>query len=164
LVLLSPQDYDRLAALGEPLLDELRELVTSHAAKQRFSFGELIDIKLEPSSALLLGQLEVSSKAKKMDIVWLPVLVANGVVHELVGPRTTVGRDSTADIQIQDNGLSRKHFEILWDGKNAVVRDLGSTNGTKVAGKRIDSVALGTGASFLAGRTNFLFNVIARAK
>jgi hypothetical protein len=164
LVLLSPEDYQRLAVLGDSLIDELRSLLISHAEKQRFSYGELIEINLGPDPSLALGQLEVSSEAKKMDLVWVPVLVANGISHELVSARTTVGRDSTANIQIEDNGLSRKHFEVLWDGKNAVVRDLGSTNGTKLSGKRIDTVALSAGSSFVAGRTNFLFNVIARAK
>jgi len=164
LVLLSPQDYERLAALGQSLIDELRSLLISHAQKQRFSYGELIEITLDSDPSLALGQLEVSSESKKMDLIWVPVLVANGISHELLSARTTVGRDSTANIQIEDNGLSRKHFEILWDGKNAVVRDLGSTNGTKLSGKKIDSVALAAGSSFVAGRTNFLFNVIARAK
>jgi pSer/pThr/pTyr-binding forkhead associated (FHA) protein len=86
------------------------------------------------------------------------------VAHTLVAAKTTVGRDSTADIQIGDNGLSRKHFEILWDGASAVLRDLGSTNGVNVQGNKIDQVVLPTGTAFSAGRTEFLFKVIARAK
>jgi pSer/pThr/pTyr-binding forkhead associated (FHA) protein len=94
----------------------------------------------------------------------VPVLEAAGVSHSLVSSKTTIGRDSTADIQIGDNGLSRKHFEILWDGSSAVLRDLGSTNGVKVNGIKINQVVLQNGTAFSAGRTNFLFNVIARAK
>jgi pSer/pThr/pTyr-binding forkhead associated (FHA) protein len=82
----------------------------------------------------------------------------------LVSRKTTVGRDSSSDIQIEDNGLSRKHFELLWDGSSAVLRDLGSTNGVKVNGMKIDQVVLVSGSTFSAGRTHFLFDVIARAK
>ena len=164
LVQLSPQDYERLHDLGEPLIQELNKLCSEHANKQRFQFGEVLEISLAQDASLALGQLSVVSSSKKLDISWVPVLEVAGVSHSLVSSKTTVGRDSTADIQIGDNGLSRKHFEILWDGSSAVLRDLGSTNGVKVQGKKIDQVVLPTGTAFSAGRTDFLFNVIARAK
>lgn len=164
LVSLSPQDHQKLSNLGEPLLDELKDLASAHAKKQGFQFGEVLEIKLAPLASLVLGQLEVSSEAKKLDVAWVPVLSINGVNHEITKARTTVGRDSTADLQIGDNGLSRKHFEILWDGSRAAVRDLGSTNGTKVAGRKIDQLTISSGTVISAGRTDFLFNVIARVK
>ena len=164
LVQLSPQDFERLNNLGEPLIEELSKLCTEHAAKQRFQFGELLEISLSQEPSLTLGQLSVVSSSKKLEIDWVPVLEVAGVSRTLVGAKTTVGRDSTADIQIGDNGLSRKHFEILWDGSSAVLRDLGSTNGVKVQGSKIDQVVLPNGTAFSAGRTDFLFNVIARAK
>ncbi len=164
LVSLSPQDHQKLSNLGEPLLDELKNLASEHAVKQGFQFGEVLEIKLTAVPSLALGQLEVSSEAKKLDVAWIPVLQINGVNHEISKSRTTVGRDATADLQIGDNGLSRKHFEILWDGQRAAVRDLGSTNGTQVAGKKIDQLTISSGTVVSAGRTNFLFSVIARAK
>jgi hypothetical protein len=164
LVQLSPQDYDRLNDLGEPLIEELAKLCSEHAKNQRFQFGEVLEISLAPDSSLVLGQLAVASSSKKLQIAWVPVLEIAGESHFLVSSKTTVGRDSTADIQIGDNGLSRKHFEILWDGSSAVLRDLGSTNGVKVKGIKIDQVVLQNGTAFSAGRTEFLFNVIARAK
>ena len=163
-VQLSPQDFERLSNLGEPLIEELSKLCSEHAAKQRFQFGELLDISLSQDPSLALGQLSVVSSSKKLEVEWVPVLEVAGVTHTLVSAKTTVGRDSTADIQIGDNGLSRKHFEILWDGSSAVLRDLGSTNGVKVQGNKIDQVVLLNGTAFSAGRTQFLFNVIARAK
>ena len=164
LVGLSPQDHQKLVNLGEPLLDELKNLASEHAAKQGFQFGEVLEIKLTSVPSLVLGQLEVSSEAKKLEVDWIPVLSINGVPHEISKARTTVGRDQAADLQIGDNGLSRKHFEILWDGQRAAVRDLGSTNGTKVAGKKINQLTISSGTVVSAGRTDFLFNVIARSK
>ena len=164
LVQLSPQDYERLYDLGEALVEELNKLCSEHAKNQRFQFGEVLEISLAKDASLALGQLTVVSSSKKLDIAWVPVLEVAGVSHSLVSSKTTVGRDSTADIQIGDNGLSRKHLEILWDGSSAVLRDLGSTNGVKVNGIKIDQVVLQNGTAFSAGRTEFLFNVIARAK
>jgi hypothetical protein len=163
-VKLSPQDFERLSNLGEPLIEELSKLCSEHAAKQGFQFGELIDMSLSQDASLAIGQLSVVSSSKKLEVVWVPVLEVAGVTHTLVAAKTTVGRDSTADIQIGDNGLSRKHFEILWDGSSAVLRDLGSTNGVKLQGSKINQVVLPTGTAFSAGRTDFLFKVIARAK
>jgi hypothetical protein len=164
LVSLSPQDHQKLENLGAPLLDELNSLAAEHARKQGFQFGEVLEIKLVPNSSLVLGQLEISSEAKKLEVAWIPVLQINGVIHEILQARTTVGRDSTADLRIGDNGLSRKHFEILWDGHKAAVRDLGSTNGTKVLGKKISQLTISSGTVVSAGRTDFVFNVIARTK
>lgn len=163
-VRLSPQDHDRLSALGQPLIDELSELAREHASKQGFQFGALLEITLERDSSLALGQLDVGSTGKSFDVEWVPVLIAGGVSHDISKPRTTVGRDSSADIQIGDNGLSRKHFEILWDGSKAAVRDLKSTNGTRVQGRNIDQAPLRSGSTFVAGRTEFTFSVIARTK
>jgi hypothetical protein len=164
LIQLSPQDYERQNNLGETLIEELSKLCSEHAARQSFQFGEFLEISLSQEPSLSLGQLSVVSSSKKLRIAWVPVLEVAGVAHTLIAAKTTVGRDSTADIQIGDNGLSRKHFEILWDGSSAVLRDLGSTNGVKVQGKKIDQVVLPTGPAFSAGRTDFLFKVIARAK
>jgi len=164
LVKLSPEDYGRLQDLGEPLLDELAKVCSEHAQSQKFQFGDLLDISLAADSSLVLGQLSVASSSKKLNVEWVPVIQINGVSHQLVSRKTTVGRDSSSDIQIEDNGLSRKHFELLWDGSSAVLRDLGSTNGVKVNGMKIDQVVLVSGSTFSAGRTHFLFDVIARAK
>ena len=55
-----------------------------------------------------------------------PVLEIDGRTHRL-GARTVVGRGSEADITVDDGGISRKHLEIVWDGRRAEARDLGST-------------------------------------
>lgn len=163
-VRLSPQDYDRLNSLGEPLLDELKNLGQAHARTQGFQFGEVMEIQLVKDASLVLGQLDVDSESKKFEVAWIPVLEINGVSNELTKARTSVGRDSSADIQVNDSGLSRKHFEIVWDGTKAAVVDLGSTNGTKVSGKRISQIAIGSNTAISAGRTNFIFKVMVKAK
>mgnify|MGYP000308283403 CR=1 FL=1 len=76
--------------------------------------------------------------------------------------RARVGRDATADIQIDDSGLSRKHFEIVWDGAAAGVRDLGSTNGTKLNGSAVSEGPLSAEDVITAGRSSFVFKVVAQ--
>ncbi len=58
---------------------------------------------------------------------------------ELLGSAGAVlGRSREADIVVDDANVSRKHAEIRPSGGSWTVRDLGSTNGVKVNGRRID--------------------------
>jgi predicted component of type VI protein secretion system len=49
--------------------------------------------------------------------------------------RTTVGRGDDNVLVIRDSSLSARHCEILVNGAEVIVRDLGSRNGTMVGGQ-----------------------------
>lgn len=51
----------------------------------------------------------------------------------------TIGRDPTADISITDNGISRKHALITRSGEQVTLSDLGSSNGTFINDKKIQT-------------------------
>jgi hypothetical protein len=58
---------------------------------------------------------------------------------ELLGSQGAVlGRSREADIVVDDANVSRRHAEIRPSGGSWTVRDLGSTNGIKVNGRRVD--------------------------
>ena len=58
---------------------------------------------------------------------------------ELLGSEgATLGRSRDADIVLDDPNVSRKHAEVRPSGGSWIVRDLGSTNGVKVNGRRVD--------------------------
>lgn len=160
-VRLASADFQRMRALGNSLLNELNELTSRHATKQRFQFGAALDIKLIEDGSLALGQVTVSSTTEQIQVTWTPTLDFKGQRFALTGSRTSVGRDVSADIQIDDSGLSRKHFEILWDGKTAGVRDLGSTNGTKLNGMPVMESPISNEDVIQAGRSQFIFRVVA---
>ncbi len=50
----------------------------------------------------------------------------------------SIGRDAGNDIRVEHSRASVQHAVLRWDGKAWSVRDLASTNGTFVDGKRID--------------------------
>ena len=161
-VSLSVPDFKRMAALGDSLIEELTELATKHAKKQGFQFGAALAIKLVEDSTLNLGQVSVRSNTQNHEIEWMATLEVNGQRFMLKVGQTSIGRDVTADIQIQDNGLSRVHFAIIWDGRNAAVKDLKSTNGTRIDGRPISEVAISNDTQIQAGSNTFVYKVVAR--
>ncbi len=59
--------------------------------------------------------------------------------HDLAGPTVVVGRDEGLDLKLQhEDGASRRHCQLTVVGRELYVEDLGSSNGTKVNGKKID--------------------------
>ncbi len=76
--------------------------------------------------------------------------------YPLTGARTIVGRDSP-DISIPDPTMSIQHFEIEFRNGEYFIRDLGSTNRTKVNGRSIDATTLASGDRIQAGLTVLVF-------
>ncbi len=166
-VRLSPTDFSRLKQLGDSLHGEIKRQVSSHIKKQRYQLSGDLSIAIEPAQSLGLGQIQISAEGSKApdlaQVSWNPALDVAGKRYLLAKAKTTVGRAATADVQVNDNGLSRVHFAINWDGANATVEDLGSTNGTKVAGRKITSQAISPDTVIDSGRTEFVFRVVAKS-
>ena len=64
------------------------------------------------------------------------VLSAEAV--RMAGARLRIGRDPANDLVLDDPNVSRHHAEIRPSGGSWIVNDLGSTNGIKVNGRRVD--------------------------
>jgi hypothetical protein len=162
-VRMSPEDHAAMTALGDGLMTELTELLTSYAAQQRYQMVSPPVITLEADPSITVGLLDVRSSSERVDVSWAPVLELDGQRHPL-GARTVIGRGSEADITVDDSGISRKHLEILWDGRRAEARDLGSTNGSTLNGARLTHAVLPNDSTLQIGRTRMVFRVVARAQ
>jgi pSer/pThr/pTyr-binding forkhead associated (FHA) protein len=62
-----------------------------------------------------------------------------------------IGRALDNDLVIADSRVSRYHAQIVRDGQGPMVRDLGSTNGTAVAGRVVSEYRLGDGDTLSLG-------------
>lgn len=69
-----------------------------------------------------------------------------------------VGRGTDADLQLLDQGISRRHLDIQYDGNFATAYDLGSTNGTSVNGHEVGSQLLRHGDVVRVGHTRLVFH------
>lgn len=162
-VRLAPADRERLDALGATLDDELLRLVESHAKTQGYSFAGPVTISLATDEQLSTGTLRVDSRTAAGEVSWRAVVDVEGKRHPLTKSRTVIGRGSDADITIADAGTSRRHVEILWDGERAMVRDMNSTNGTKLNGATVAEAALTPDSVVTIGRTDIVFRVVPQA-
>nr|WP_267910855.1 DUF3662 and FHA domain-containing protein [Corynebacterium macginleyi] len=65
-----------------------------------------------------------------------------------------IGRSNDADLRLPDTGVSRQHAEITWNGEDAVLVDLQSTNGTTVNDTPIDNWLLADGDVITMGHSH----------
>ena len=86
------------------------------------------------------------------------VLSWGGQRHVLDSNRAVLGRSRDADVQIEDQNVSRRHAEVVQQGSAWWVVDLGSTNGVEVDGHRVQRARLDDGTSFVIGETTVTFS------
>jgi hypothetical protein len=60
-----------------------------------------------------------------------------GQRFSLTRPTITIGREAGNDVVINDPQISRRHASLTWDGRQFIIQDLGSANGTFVNGVRL---------------------------
>lgn len=68
--------------------------------------------------------------------------VAGGDAIEIVKDLTLVGRKEDCDVRLDHKSVSKLHCIIVKTDGLLLVRDLGSTNGTRVNGQRVRRAAL----------------------
>jgi len=72
----------------------------------------------------------------------MPKLVVTGTAHELVEELITIGRAPDNMIVIDDPSVSERHAQLERKGEVYRIKDLESTNGTRVNGIPITETAL----------------------
>ncbi|MBB5122671.1 FHA domain-containing protein [Streptomyces eurocidicus] len=127
-------------ALGEPPLIDGAVL----------SLNAPADPERHPGAPLLSGDPEA---AVRLHVVSGPDA---GGVHLLHGGEVHVGRSTAADVPLDDPDVSRLHCAVtLAEDGTVTVRDLGSTNGTALAGEEVagEPVVLPSGELLRVGES-----------
>ncbi|HEX4457323.1 MAG TPA: GGDEF domain-containing protein [Polyangia bacterium] len=96
--------------------------------------------------------------AQDRDRAYLIVLAGSSVgeMYKITAEKTVIGRGQQADIQVIDEGISRRHAEISHEDGHIIIRDLGSTNGTYCNGDRVAAHQLSDGDKIQVGSTTIL--------
>jgi diguanylate cyclase (GGDEF)-like protein len=61
-----------------------------------------------------------------------------GEMYKLTDAEMVIGRGQHADVEILDDGISRRHARVRFEDGRVVLEDLGSRNGTWVNGERVE--------------------------
>ncbi|WP_338887695.1 FhaA domain-containing protein [Rhodococcus sovatensis] len=84
----------------------------------------------------------------------------SGRYFQLRDGQNIIGRGQDAQFRLPDTGVSRRHVEVRWDGRVAMLSDLGSTNGTTVNGSPVQDWQLADGDVIRAGHSEILVRIV----
>ncbi|HTW10680.1 MAG TPA: DUF3662 and FHA domain-containing protein [Acidimicrobiales bacterium] len=163
-VLLSEVDRDKFKPIEDELVKELVDVAREHAKQEGYMFIGPVALTMGTDSSLKPGTLLVAGEmAPGQGTATLTLPDGRRVV--LDQSTVTMGRLPECELAIADSGVSRRHAEVRRGPDNSwVVADLGSTNGTKVNGLRINGTReLQNGDEITVGATSVRFEATASA-
>jgi predicted Zn finger-like uncharacterized protein len=116
--------------------------------------------RLSADAALLAAPGHVAAGALEMPAgrrVSLAVLDGPdlGRIFRVEQPSVTIGRGD-AEVHLEDGEVSRQHARLEMRGGRAVVRDLGSTNGTFVDDVKVAEAEIENRGEFRVGQTRLM--------
>lgn len=121
-----------------------------------------------PTVDEVAGQTITGKDLHKMGVLELPkdkryslaIIQGSGTgqIHQINKTRTIIGRTG-ADLNLDDAEASRQHAAVEILGENAILRDLGSTNGTFIELDRIQQQVLNNHMEFRIGSHVLMFIV-----
>jgi hypothetical protein len=165
-IILHPDDRAAFADVETDLVRELAEAVTQHGERESYRLSEPVVVVLREDASTKRGSISVvpslvtaptpvQSRTDSDEAVVIQPIAASmatpiagaitsalitpdGVRHVLETERVTIGRQSGCTVVIRDTNVSREHAQLRRRPNGWTLRDLGSTNGTKLNGVRVD--------------------------
>lgn len=168
-VYVSKQDHHNLHEQRPRFADDLADLMTRHIRNQGWVAPGAVRVQVTEDEALKTGQLKIESGMKQVaeperedrreemsvDKQHINLLLQDGSsrTYAVREGSNILGRSSDADLRLPDTGVSREHAEITWNGEDAVLTDLQSTNGTTVNDIPVDNWLLADGDVIAIGHS-----------
>jgi len=167
---LSNDDAPRFQQMETALVAELKTVILENASERGWGLVGPPEVEMFVDQKLRRGDLVVEGTLvqgeQPLERPAAPAAAAKGKraqlrVHENGAERAipvdkellTIGRLSECDIVIDDTGASRRHAQIRTVNGVSTLTDLGSTNGTKVNGRDVQSAELADGDRITVGAT-----------
>ncbi len=162
---LSPEDSERFAQFSDVLARELTEAAREHARIEHYELVGPVEVEIRRNARMRAGRYQILGEMREGE---MRDGVGGGGAGSLVladGSRIAVGTDPVVigrlpecTVMLSDPNVSRRHAEVRRQGAEVVVRDLGSTNGTRVNGLPLrDEQVLSDGDELSLGTTHLRF-------
>jgi len=158
-VALSASDLAQFEGVQDSLARELGDAAREHARDEGYSFMGPVEVELVEDARLHTGGFHITGRMVEggggsgAGSLVLP----NGDRFSLTESVISVGRHPDCNLVLADPNVSRNHAEIRPQGDRFAVIDLGSTNGTRVNGVRVDTQLLQDGDEISFGNTRIRF-------
>lgn len=176
-VYLGAEDARNLAPYLDALERELSQLLFEHARERSYSVAHMPQVRFAQRDALPEGEVDIEtrlaepSESSGTTRVFTPEDLANlrraaatahielpdGRRRELHGDRLVIGRLPSSNIVLDDINVSRTNSALEFVDGTWRIKDLGSTNGTKVNGRLVEDHALADGDAITLGVTTLIF-------
>ncbi|MGQ0434027.1 MAG: FhaA domain-containing protein [Microthrixaceae bacterium] len=158
-VSLSASDLEQFEGVQDSLERELADAAREHARDEGYTFMGPVEVHLDEDNRLHTGAFQIVGR-----LVEGPggsgagsIVLPNGDRFSLTESIITIGRHPDSNLVLGDPNVSRNHAEIRPQGERYVVVDLGSTNGSRINGVRIDTQVLQDGDELTFGNTRMRF-------
>jgi hypothetical protein len=165
---LSNEDAPRFQQIETALAAELKTVILDNAGERGWGLVGPPEVEMFVDQKLKRGELVVEASLvqgeQPIERPAAPAAKPTNAqlrVHEEGGERAvpidkelvTIGRLGECDVVVDDNGASRRHAQIRTIEGVSTLTDLGSTNGTKVNGRDVQSAELADGDRITVGAT-----------
>ena len=158
-VWLSASDIEQFEGVQDSLARELGDAAREHARDEGYAFMGPVEVELRADERLHTGAFQIAGRMVEGDggAGAGSIVLPNGDRFSLTDSVITVGRHPDSNLVLADPNVSRNHAEIRPQGERFTVVDLGSTNGTRVNGVRVDTQLLHDGDELSFGNTRMRF-------
>jgi hypothetical protein len=159
---LSPGDHARLAPYASALARELAQSHAEYLGEQGWAvYGDIL-VEVARDEALDTGSFKVTADVHTGGDVGgagsgVRLVTEDGRNYPLGIGATVIGRGDQATVRLADAGASRQHARLDYDGRQVVLTDLGSANGSTVNGRRVTAAGLNPGDVIQIGATRLVF-------
>lgn len=154
-ITLAADDVAKFAQYADALVRELAEAAREHAEIEGYSLMGPVEVDIFESSRLRAGQIEIVGEVHEGTFP-CDLVLAGGRRVPVSDQPVVIGRLPECEVVLNDPNVSRRHAEVVRQGDEIVLRDLGSTNGVKVNGTRVQSTILYNGDEIAIGTSRLV--------
>ena len=135
-ITLSEIDAERFESFAEALVRELEDAMREHARDRSYRFIGPVKVELfqDPDFKKSEFTMIVEVRQGPGGMPAAALVLGDGSRVAVGEDPIIIGRAPECDIELADATVSRRHAEVVRDGDAWFIRDLGSSNGTKVNG------------------------------